>query len=262
MPLVRTEQVYDGVACSELASSHGAPDVRAVARCASTMDLAHAMGDEFAPHGSVIVADTQDAGRGRSGKRWASGSKGGVWASVLLRQTGPAPQGLLSLRTGMALAKELDRLARTQVQLKWPNDLWQPEGKLAGILTEARWRGDAMEWIVVGIGVNLSDAAAGDGHPLHAYPKAGLQIGASRAAVLGSVIRAVLSAARCSGDLDRDELHEFAQRDLARGKQITEPVAGTIVGISPNGALLVQTNEGEVLPLLAGSIVFATRSGA
>ncbi len=258
MPQVPPRDAYDGVACSALAAAAGAPHVRSVERCLSTMDIGHQMGAEGAPHGSVIVADAQDAGRGRSGARWASETTYGVWVSVLLRATGESPPGVLSLRVGLTLARELDHSAHTRVRLKWPNDLWLPEGKLAGILTEARWRGDSLEWMVVGVGVNLAASVAVADDAKHDFRVAALRNGVTRAQVLVSVVRSVLSAASLTGELHVDELDQYARRDIARGREISSPAVGTIHGISSRGALLVRLATGAVVPVIAGSIVFSS----
>lgn len=258
MPQAPLRDAFDGVACLVLAAAAGSPHVRSVQRCLSTMDIGHQMGAEGAPHGSVIVADVQDAGRGRSGARWSSATACGVWASVLLRATGESPPGVLSLRVGLTLARELDHCAHTRVRLKWPNDLWLPEGKLAGILTEARWRGDSLEWMVVGVGVNLSGSVAVAEDTKRDYRVAALRDDVTRSQVLVKVVRSVLSAATFTGELQVDELDQYAHRDFASGREISSPVVGTIHGISARGALLVRLATGTVVPVVAGSIVFSS----
>jgi BirA family transcriptional regulator, biotin operon repressor / biotin---[acetyl-CoA-carboxylase] ligase len=198
------------------------------------MDLAHERAGQGAQHGFVAVANEQLAGRGRAGRVWSSAPVSGVWASVLMRTPSPTAVGVLSLRVGIELARALDRLAGTTVGLKWPNDLFVGTRKLAGILTEARWRGESLEWIVVGVGVNVR--AARDGVP--------------SAALRDDVLRA---GARDDA-LDAAELSEFAARDIARDKLILEPVAGIARGITATGALRVDTPSGESVAI-AGSLV-------
>ena len=154
---------YDDSPCDELQRRAGSPKLVVVDRCASTMDLAHQLAADGAPHGTAVVADEQDAGRGRTGKSWTSARGAGVWVSVLLRGAVATSAGVLSLRTGLELAHALDTFAGSTIQLKWPNDLFHGGMKLAGILTEARWRGDQLEWIVVGVGINMQAAVRGAG---------------------------------------------------------------------------------------------------
>jgi BirA family transcriptional regulator, biotin operon repressor / biotin---[acetyl-CoA-carboxylase] ligase len=214
------------------------------------MDLAHERAGQGAQHGFVAVANEQLAGRGRAGRVWSSAPVSGVWASVLMRTPSPTAVGVLSLRVGIELARALDRLAGTTVGLKWPNDLFVGTRKLAGILTEARWRGESLEWIVVGVGVNVR--AARDG-----VPSAALRDDARRAEVLCEVARAVLRAGARDDALDAAELSEFAARDIARDKLILEPVAGIARGITATGALRVDTPSGESVAI-AGSLVLQT----
>ncbi|MBC7841265.1 MAG: biotin--[acetyl-CoA-carboxylase] ligase [Gemmatimonadaceae bacterium] len=241
---------YDDTPCDIVRMRAGASHVLAVEQCTSTMDLAHELAADGASHGTVVVADEQGSGRGRTGKSWVSGRGAGVWASVVLRQRGDAPAGVLSLRVGLQLAQALDARVATTVQLKWPNDLFLDGRKLGGVLTEARWRGDLLEWIVVGVGVNVRDAGV-------APPVAALGEAVRRADVLVDVIHAILTAAESSGELSANELMQFAQRDLARGRTVTAPLEGTVLGITPRGGVQIRTHAGDAVAM-AGSLVFRT----
>jgi len=239
---------YDGVPTDELRAQTGATLLIALQRCTSTMDIAHELAGSGAPHGTVVVAEQQDAGRGRTGKTWTSPAGSGVWASVLLRPPLAPQGGVLSLRTGLALAERLDAFASSAVQLKWPNDLYVGAGKLAGILTEARWRGDQLEWIAVGVGVNVRA-------PSLEVPVASLTATATCASVLAVVVQAALSAGAAQGELTDEELRRFALRDLAAGRAIRAPLVGTVLGITPSGGLQVRTGSGDAVAV-AGSLEF------
>ncbi|HYW51551.1 MAG TPA: biotin--[acetyl-CoA-carboxylase] ligase [Gemmatimonadaceae bacterium] len=240
---------YDDVPCDELRARCGATKVAAFAQCSSTMDVAHALAAEGAPHGTIVVAEAQGAGRGRSGKAWTSAPRRGVWASVLLREPVVAPAGLLSLRTGITLARALDRHTPSAVRLKWPNDLFVGDAKLAGILTEARWRGETLEWLVVGVGVNVGAQSAEQGSA--SLPDA------RRADVLVDVVQSVLAAATAEGPLAPRELAEFAARDIAVGRHVTSPLEGVVLGIGDSGGVRIATRDGERVAV-AGSLMFRT----
>jgi BirA family transcriptional regulator, biotin operon repressor / biotin---[acetyl-CoA-carboxylase] ligase len=147
------------------------------------------------------------------------------------------------------VARALDGFAARRVGLKWPNDLQLPEGKLGGILVEARWHQDSLEWVAVGIGVNVLPPQDVEG--------AGLRSGTRRANVVEAIVPAVLSAMRSRGALTGAELAEFATRDIARGRDIVEPLGGVVRGIAASGALLVETEAG-VREIRSGSLVFAS----
>ncbi len=129
-----------------------------VARTGSTNADLLAAARAGAPDRTVLVAEQQDAGRGRLGRRWSSPPRAGLTCSVLLRPV-PVPVhrwGWLPLLAGVALARVVDRLGEIDVALKWPNDLLVgPAGdKVAGILAEAS--GTA---VVLGIGLNVTTRA-------------------------------------------------------------------------------------------------------
>jgi BirA family transcriptional regulator, biotin operon repressor / biotin---[acetyl-CoA-carboxylase] ligase len=239
---------YDDVAGPTLCAESGASQLVIVAECSSTMDLAHELAADGAEHGSVVVAEAQGAGRGRSGKTWRSERGAGVWVSVLLRRPADAPAGVLSIRVGLELADALDARVAEPMQLKWPNDLFLGRKKLAGVLTEARWRGTLLEWIVVGVGINLrlSDVEA---------MSAALPASVRASQVLVDVVHAVLRAGARRGDMSPDEMAAFARRDIAVGRHVVEPLGGVVRGITSTGGIVIQTATGDAVAV-SGSLVF------
>ena len=154
---------------------------------------------------------------------------------------------MLSLRVGLAAAEALDRFASEPIRLKWPNDLYVDRGKLAGILVEARWREQAVEWVAIGLGVNVKA-------PDNVETAAGLDVGTSRLDVLLELVPAIRIAARSSGPLLIEEMEEFDARDIARGRVCVEPALGRVAGITPTGELLVALAD-SVAPFRSGSLV-------
>lgn len=134
--------------------------IRHLSAVGSTNDALAELADRGAPHGTVVVADVQSAGRGRHGRHWFSPPGTGLYLSILLRA---APPPVLTLAVGVAVAEALRTTAGLQVMLEWPNDVVAVAGrrarKVAGILTEAATERDGATRIVVGIGINLRDAA-------------------------------------------------------------------------------------------------------
>ncbi|SPJ22882.1 biotin--[acetyl-CoA-carboxylase] ligase [Palleronia abyssalis] len=109
-----------------------------------------------------ILSHHQTAARGRSGREWAS-PKGNFAATLVMKPTGTA--GWASLRSFMAANAVFETLAlhvrRSRLSLKWPNDVLLDNGKVAGILLESASLGDRIEWLAIGIGVNLSHTPGG-----------------------------------------------------------------------------------------------------
>src|ERR1700731_2271528 len=116
-----------------------------------------ARADAGEPEGAVLVAEQQDAGRGRLGRAWVSPPRAELTFSVLLRPAAVprARLGWLPLLAGVAVAAAVRDVAAVNARLKWPNDVLAGPAKLAGLLAEAT--GDA---VVVGIGVNVSTGPA------------------------------------------------------------------------------------------------------
>ena len=127
-------------------------------RLPSTMDAAHSMAEAGAPHGTGVAAREQASGRGRRGKAWAS-PRGGLWMSVVCRPQNPTGMEHLSLRVGLAVAEALDTMlgGLASLSIRRPNDLFIDGKKVAGILCEARWEGPSPLWVVVGLGLNVSN---------------------------------------------------------------------------------------------------------
>jgi len=213
----------------------------------STLDVAHRIAAQGAPAGTLVIADEQTAGRGRGGKSWQSSPGAGLWLTLIERPADSSGLGVLSLRVGLAAAEALDRFAPEPIRLKWPNDLYVDRGKLAGILVEARWRDKAVEWVAIGLGVNVKA-------PENVETAAGLEPGTDRLDVLGDLIPAVRAAARAIGPLQADEMEEFDARDLARGRACIEPAIGRVAGITPAGELLIALAD-SVVPFRSGSLV-------
>lgn len=213
----------------------------------STLDVAHRIAGDGAPAGTLIIANEQTAGRGRGGKTWQSNPGAGIWLTLIERPTDTSGLGVLSLRVGLAAAEGLDRFASEPIRLKWPNDLYVDRGKLAGILVEARWREQAVEWVSIGLGVNVKA-------PDNLENAAGLEPGTQRLDVLSELVPALRAAARTSGPLGAEEREEFNARDLARGKACIQPAIGRVAGITPTGELLVALAD-SVVPFRSGSLV-------
>lgn len=126
----------------------------------STNDIAKRLAADGAAEGTIVVAEQQSGGRGRRGRAWAS-PRGGIWFSLILRpQVLPASAPLITLAAAVATV----RACRQQhlllgpeakdISIKWPNDILLDERKLGGILCEMAAQPDAVDWVVIGIGLN------------------------------------------------------------------------------------------------------------
>lgn len=240
---------FDGLSARELAAHLDIPECVLRDRVSSTMDVAHQVAALDADAGTLVLAQAQDSGRGRGGRRWESPEGLGLWMTLIERPASAKGIEVLSLRIGLALAEALDLLAGTRVGLKWPNDLYANNGKLAGVLVEARWRDKRVEWVAIGIGLNVIP-------PVDMATAVGLAPGATRLQALERIIPAVRWAASAEGSLTPDELVRFASRDIGVGRSIKQPAHGVVAGIGDTGELMVDTAAGQVA-CRSGSLVFA-----
>jgi BirA family biotin operon repressor/biotin-[acetyl-CoA-carboxylase] ligase len=169
--------------------------------------------------------------------------------------TGPAVE-VLSLRAALAAASVLEGAGVPGVRIKWPNDLMLGERKLGGILCEARWTGDQLGWIVIGLGINVQNAPAG-----------GLQDNAASLAAAGSALRAgdlvtpmtaaLRRAGSLGGVLGPAERAAFSARDWLAGRTLAAPVPGIAEGVTEAGVLRIRAPGAVVHMARTGPVVIA-----
>jgi BirA family biotin operon repressor/biotin-[acetyl-CoA-carboxylase] ligase len=176
--------------------------------------------------------------------------------SVVCRPDAGEKPECLSLRVGLAVARTLETAlpALPVVHIKWPNDLYLDEKKLAGVLCEARWDGDRVAWIVCGVGINVRNPIAAS---LAAAATRLVQYApdADPVQLAQPVAAAIAHAGRRADSLDPDELAAFQHRDWLQGKKVVSPVLGTAIGVAPDGALLIATPGGHQVRVRAGEIM-------
>ncbi|MBA3344970.1 MAG: biotin--[acetyl-CoA-carboxylase] ligase [Gemmatimonadales bacterium] len=224
-------------------------------RATSTMDLLHQVAAEGAEPGTAVVAGEQSGGRGSRGRHWES-PLGGLWLSVLYRPASAARVELMSLRVGLTVAAALAEIGEPAVRLKWPNDLLLDDRKLGGILCEARWQGDALAWMVVGVGLNVLNPV-----PDGAVRLAERHPGVTPEELLPGLLDRLRALDGGNAPLTAEELGRFAARDWLCGRRLTAPVAGVAEGIGEDGALLVRGSGGATTALRAGTVELADTAG-
>ena len=226
----------------------------------STNARAWILDEDGAPHGTLVVAGGQTAGRGRQGRTWES-VPGNLFASVLLRrETVDGHDAALSLVAGLEIAATLRYdLDLDDVGVKWPNDVWLAGRKVAGVLSEART--DARPRVVIGFGVNLRAPDAGwgelEGHAtsLDAHGTA-LTPAAFLEHLLPRLERGLEAFDAAGFATCRDAWTDFdvlAGRTVAytRGR-IAE--RGRALGVDGSGALRVETEGGAERTLHGGEV--------
>jgi len=125
--------------------------------CTSTNDVAKALAQQGAREGTVVIADEQTEGKGTKGRAWFSPRSRGLYVSVILRP----PSGdvsLLPLVAGLAAAEAVRSTVGLEAELKWPNDVVWNGKKIGGILCESEFVGEETRFVVLGIGLNISQS--------------------------------------------------------------------------------------------------------
>lgn len=242
----------DGIPATTLARRWGIPQCGVFRTLTSSLDAIHDLGAQSAPSGTAVIADEQTAGRGRDGRTWRS-PLGGVWLGMLLRPPLPAP-GVLALRVGLVLADVVEAvlgvrptwLSKPRAGLKWPNDVLVDDRKVAGILCETRWQGDTLQWLGVGIGINVVNEIPGE-LAGRAVALRELRPSVRRIDVLDQLVPSLLRLTTHDARLTEFEVAAFARRDWLRGRHLRAPLAGRAAGIRPDGALLVDTGAGTTM---------------
>lgn len=123
----------------------------------STNDIAYGLAEKGLKEGSVIIAEEQEKGKGRHGRTWISPSKGGIYMSVILRpEITPNEISRITLMAAVAAAKAIRETTGLSALIKWPNDILIDGRKVCGILTEMKAEQDRVDFIIIGIGINVN----------------------------------------------------------------------------------------------------------
>lgn len=221
----------------------------------STNDVARDLAAGGAPAGTVVLAEEQTAGRGRQGRAWVAPRGRALTLSIVVREADEM-LGLLPLTTAVATCEACERVAPVGCAVKWPNDVWIDERKVAGILIEAR---PQEGWAVVGIGLNVETAE--EELPAELRQTAtSLRIatgaGVGRERALASLLERL--AEWLPEGRDR-LLTAYRERDALNGRVIAwtaggERFEGEAGGVDEDGNLVVFTAAGERLTLAAGEV--------
>jgi BirA family biotin operon repressor/biotin-[acetyl-CoA-carboxylase] ligase len=216
-------------------------------RLESTNTRARELAAEGAPHGTVVTADEQTAGRGRQGRTWLAPPGKALLYSAIVRPL-EEHHMMLPLAVPLAVCEAAEEL-RPDIacKVKWPNDIWLEERKLSGVLIEARPQDG---WAVIGIGLNLTITP-------DEFPP---DLRATAVSLFGS--DPVTAAAILNRHLDRwvqkppeAVLATWRERDALRGREVSwDAGSGIADGVDERGYLLVRLSDGERVALGAGEV--------
>ncbi len=229
----------------------------------STNRVAMELGYAGEPEGTVVMAESQTAGRGRAGRRWHSEKGTGLYFTVLLRpRLAPAQAPLLTMLAGISAHVAIQAQTGLVPELKWPNDLLLNGKKMGGILTEMHAEPNAVRFVIVGMGINVNQEK---------FPA---ELSANATSIRresGRMTYRLELLARLLGQFENDYnrfLHEgprfvverfrsissFAEGRRVRVETGADSYLGTTAGLSPEGLLLVTKENGLVVTVIAGDV--------
>ncbi len=227
----------------------------------STNDYAKSLAVSGASHGTVVVADRQTSGKGRTGRNFVSPQGTGVYISVIIRPDFPLEYTqLITSASACAVASAIDSLCGCSCGIKWVNDIYINSKKICGILTEGsvNLETNSLEFAVVGVGINVRSVKK-------IFSEELLTRASSIYDELGFCPDRNILCAEFIKSLDfylqkirtKDFLEEYRQREILTGNPITAVsgnrcISGEAVGIDDNANILIKTQSGEIIALNSG----------
>jgi BirA family transcriptional regulator, biotin operon repressor / biotin---[acetyl-CoA-carboxylase] ligase len=237
---------------------------------ASTMDVASQLARFGARERTAVVSREQTAGRGRGGRPWQAAAGSAVFATLILRPPVAANRlSTLPLIAGVAVAEAIERISGGVAMLKWPNDVWleveDAPAKVAGILVTSTLRGDSVNHVLVGVGINVLGGAQD-------LPAGATSIQAATGVTVtpDEVFPCLLEcfsdayAAYVAAD-GRPSLSGWLARAALLGEIVTVEDAGrlrtgTFIGVDEDGGLLIEESAHQIRKVVAGDLVRGPRA--
>ena len=248
---------------SRLKSKWAGHPIKYFEEITSTNQYAKRIGEEGAPEGTLVVADEQTQGKGRSGRVWSTPHGTAIAMTLLIRpKLPPASISMVTLVMGLAVARACRELYHLPVGIKWPNDVVIHGKKLCGILTELSAEMMSVNYVVIGTGINVN---------VKEFPEEIQKTATSIALELGHETGRAELIASCmeyfevyyekfiqAGDLS-PLMEEYNELLLNRDQKVRvlEPgreYTGTALGINQNGELLVVREDGSRTAVYAGEV--------
>jgi BirA family biotin operon repressor/biotin-[acetyl-CoA-carboxylase] ligase len=233
----------------------------------STNTVAMRLGEEGEPHGAIVLAEEQTAGRGRAGRSWVCEKSSGIHVSVLLRPAiSPIQAPLITLVSGLAMRDAVVEQTGLEPDLRWPNDLLIGRKKCGGILTEMHAEPDRIHFVITGIGINVNQTE---------FSSELASIATSLRIETGRTLSRIELLARLLRHLDRyynqfltegaspilkrfAAVSSFAQGKRVRISTAVESFVGTSAGLEANGLLRVKRDDGRTEAVISGDVTEAT----
>ena len=257
---LQIDEIQDGLATKRLGTR-----IEYLSEVDSTNAYARRLAERGAQEGGAVIAETQTQGRGRLGRRWESPPYVNLYFSVILRPQLPpvyAPQ--ITLMAAVALADAIASFIPSPPTIKWPNDILVDGRKLAGILTESSSDSDRIDFVILGIGVNLNFPRELMPDEIRERATSLVSLTQKNVSREAFVRRLIQDLDRCYGELEESGFEYLAQRWEARfglkGRRVKvemvdQALRGKAKGIDRDGALILENDAGEFQRIVAGDVI-------
>lgn len=232
--------------------------------CDSTQTVAVEKAREDAPHGTVIITEKQTAGRGRLDRAWDSSANKGIWMSVIIRpEITPQYAAQFTLVSAVAITRAIEDVTNCSPKIKWPNDLLINGRKVTGILTELQAEMDRVQSIIIGIGVNVNqDTETFDESVQSIATSLKMELGkeVDRAELVAKILFYLEKYADMYVEHGFEpikliwESYNCTIGQRIRANLLRESLEGVAIGITNDGVLQLQLDNGEIRGIYSADI--------
>ncbi len=232
----------------------------------STNSKAYELALKGAKEGEIVIAESQKRGRGRLGRKWFSPPFLNLYLSVILRPKIPPHQAsLLTLMAAVATAEAIEKYSGLQPLIKWPNDILMRNRKVAGLLNEIRSEGDRIDFIILGIGVNLNMKTTQFPQEIRSLATS-LKIEKGESISRKEFLQTLLKTLEEWYEIFMKEggeriLKVWREKSRIKGRAVRvtsfgQSFTGRAVDVDSEGALILRIRKGERRRIVAGDIEY------
>lgn len=260
-----TEYIKSSEISKDLNTKYIGKNLYVYKEVSSTNTLAKFLSLNDVENGTVIISEKQTGAKGRSGKPWES-PLGGVWLSIILHpNVDHSKLPLITLATGVSVAKTLEEIGVENPEIKWPNDIMINGKKVCGILTEAVTKFNTIESVIIGVGIDANLDVSQFPEPLREGTTT-LKEELKREGNENLLIRVFLEefekiSEQFINEGYEDILKEWRKRSYSIGKivEVREPFNtyydAYVLGIAKEGALVVEKIDGTLEKVISGECI-------
>jgi BirA family biotin operon repressor/biotin-[acetyl-CoA-carboxylase] ligase len=227
----------------------------------STMNVALQLGIEGSPEGTLVIAESQTRGRGRLGRSWFSPKYKGIYFSLILKpKILPNFTSMLTLLCAVSICEAIKKITGLESQIKWPNDILISHKKVGGILTELKAEMDAVNFIIIGIGLNVNNdkkSLTSGATSLKEHKKESI----NRIGLLQEILRTMeANYLLFQKQGAKPILGKWREHNITLGRRVkvyvkNEYLEGEAFDIDTDGGLLIRKDSGVIEKVMSGDIV-------